>query len=925
MPRFAGRSRELDTIDGLWDSVSQGGRATLFLGGAPGAGKTRLATEAAAAAAEQGATVLHGRCFSDYVTPLQPIAEAFQGIESLAADEDAVLVDHVLNQPIEQQQPTATRGQLVAAVVSVLERLAANAPVVLVIDDLHWASPTTLDLLTHIVRARRPGRLLIIATFRTTAPDRSHELTGTVAELYRLADVHRIDLEGLSVEEIADFLDSRSAGPQPDLTRAAAVLRDHTGGNPFFLTEVWDAAGDLPTILSGRVAIPPTVNDALETRFRTLGEDAMAVLRVAALYGPEIDSDVVAEASGQPTAVALSGLDAAVRAGLITSQPGGHVFAHDLTRQAVGDSIPRATQSQMHEAIADALLRRHGNVPASAARIGRHLAATGAGERRAEAVVHLTRAATYAASRLAFEEAADHLQHAATLTADTSQRDGLLLDAADSLVKATSYVSAEQLYAAGCSSADPQTKARAAIGLEDTHWRPGWDASAAVNALQEADAMLGEDGPEALRIELRASLSRALAYSDRMEEAESIGDAVLERAQRFGDDRLLAKALLFPVTMRNKVARDDLDRARRAATIAQRSDDLRLLAQASFVRGSTAYALGERTEWDAATADLVMCMKRSGDALDRIGCQLATMCAAYSRGDLAGAADTLFDIEHHGVDFGAGRLDSLVATGMFMIRRETGLEDVRALMTGKASTEPGTWGLGRLALYTELGMTDPAKHLLTELLSGDRPGVAGHKYRGSDAAFLTDAVVAVGNAQQAALLYESLAHRSGTNLITGHFSAVFGSADRYLAMLAAKAGEEAEEHFEKAIAMDEQMGATLHQAETMARYAAWLNDRDPQRATAVAAQARRLADRSQSARIATMVDSVQAAADRWLTKREVGVLRLVAAGMSNKQISRELFISPNTVANHVRNILIKTGTANRTQASRYGAKHGLLE
>ena len=260
-----------------------------------------------------------------------------------------------------------------------------------------------------------------------------------------------------------------------------------------------------------------------------------------------------------------------------------------------------------------------------------------------------------------------------------------------------------------------------------------------------------------------------------------------------------------------------------------------------------------------------------------------------------------------------------------MIRRETGLEDVRALMTGNASTEPGTWGLGRLALYTELGMTDPAKHLLTELLSGDRPGVAGHKYRGSDAAFLTDAVVAVGNAQQAALLYESLAHRSGTNLITGHFSAVFGSADRYLAMLAAKAGEEAEEHFEKAIAMDEQMGATLHQAETMARYAAWLNDRDPQRATAVAAQARRLADRSQSARIATMVDSVQAAADRWLTKREVGVLRLVAAGMSNKQISRELFISPNTVANHVRNILIKTGTANRTQASRYGAKHGLLE
>ena len=166
--------------------------------------------------------------------------------------------------------------------------------------------------------------------------------------------------------------------------------------------------------------------------------------------------------------------------------------------------------------------------------------------------------------------------------------------------------------------------------------------------------------------------------------------------------------------------------------------------------------------------------------------------------------------------------------------------------------------------------------------------------------------------------------RSGTNLLTGHFVSVFGSADRYLGLLAATAGLDAEHHFEKALVMDEKMGDVVHRAETLARFAVYLRGRDSRRATAMAGEATKIAERIGSVRVQNIVKPVDDVPHDWLTSREIEVLRLVATGMSNQEISDELFISRNTVANHVRSILMKTDSTNRTQASRYAADNGLL-
>jgi DNA-binding CsgD family transcriptional regulator len=275
--------------------------------------------------------------------------------------------------------------------------------------------------------------------------------------------------------------------------------------------------------------------------------------------------------------------------------------------------------------------------------------------------------------------------------------------------------------------------------------------------------------------------------------------------------------------------------------------------------------------------------------------------------------------------FGAGGVGGLHGSATFMVKRETGLEEIRPFITGDPDNEVGTWGLGLLAVYTELGMERAALMTLDTLMAtGESSGAAG-RYEGGQAAFLTEAVFMLRHREYADALFEILRPRAGTNLLSGHFVNVFGSADRYLGMLASLLGRDAGEHFEAAIEMDRGMGSTHHQAESQARYAQWLRPHDPARATELAGRARATAQRMGSTRIQRMLEPRRGQKDSVLTPRELEVLQLVARGYSNHAISQELFISQNTAANHVRNILIKTDSDNRTQAARYASDRRLFD
>jgi len=155
---------------------------------------------------------------------------------------------------------------------------------------------------------------------------------------------------------------------------------------------------------------------------------------------------------------------------------------------------------------------------------------------------------------------------------------------------------------------------------------------------------------------------------------------------------------------------------------------------------------------------------------------------------------------------------------------------------------------------------------------------------------------------------------------------MFGSADRYLARVAALLGhgEAAERHFAAALEMDRRMGSAVHVAETLAAHALAVQSSDPARARVLAAEARALAEPIGQVRVLRSLEQLaRSPGPAQLTAREVEVLGLVAAGLSNREIAARLFISTNTAANHVRSVLMKTGTTNRTQAARYATEHEL--
>jgi DNA-binding CsgD family transcriptional regulator len=193
--------------------------------------------------------------------------------------------------------------------------------------------------------------------------------------------------------------------------------------------------------------------------------------------------------------------------------------------------------------------------------------------------------------------------------------------------------------------------------------------------------------------------------------------------------------------------------------------------------------------------------------------------------------------------------------------------------------------------------------------------------------FMVEAALALGDREAAHALRPFVARYEGKNLMSGQFVALFGSADRYLARIAAMSGENAlaEGYFGAALEMDRRMGSVVHVAETLAHRAMFEATRDrAEEARRLADEARAIAEPIGQARVLDLVRSLLAGGPDGLTDREVEVLRLLAAGLSNRAIGERLYISTNTAANHVRSILFKTGAANRTQAAMYAADHELL-
>ncbi len=394
-----GRDVPLEQLARCWHEARDGLRRVVMLIGEPGIGKTRLAAEFCRSAYEDGATVLLGRCYEESLVPYQPFVEAMSHYVSRAQPDELRLVvgQHrptlakLLPELAEQAPHTAIDGAAEAsererfvlfdAVASVLAEIADAHPLILVLDDLHWADAPTLQLLRHVARSTEHTPLLLVGTYRETEVDQAHPLAQALAELRRARALVSLKIEGLGEEDVGQLISARSRREAPGAF-ARAIL-ERTEGNPFFVEEVLrdvDVEGDWGTGL-GRMVIPESIKDLLLRRMRRLDENCRRLLALAAVTGREFVLEVLERVSQMSPEGVAETLEQAIAEQVIEESPGSigrYSFAHALIRETIYDQLSHTRRAQLHRQIGEAIEAIVAGAPDEyASALAHHFAAAG--------------------------------------------------------------------------------------------------------------------------------------------------------------------------------------------------------------------------------------------------------------------------------------------------------------------------------------------------------------------------------------------------------------------------------------------------------------------------------------------------------------------------------------------------------------------
>ena len=376
---FVGRVAEHEQLRSMWKTAAAGATTCALVAGEPGIGKTRLAAQVAAAAHGEGATVVFGGCDDGAGVAFQPWARAL-GAWCAAVDGD-VLAERVgplggelarivpslasrvagLAPPL-LSDPESDRLRLFEAVAELLGAIGRVTPVVLVLDDLHWADAPSLLLLRHVLRSTVATRLLVLATYRDTDLDRTHPLAALLTDLRRSdsAQVERVALGGLGVDDVNAFVRFASASELDSVgERLARAVFEETNGNPFFVGEMirhlvasgtvvhdgerWTLARDLDD-----VGLPEGVREVIGRRLSTMSTRTNEVLAVAAVVGPRFDAAIVASAMKADLDEVLDACDEATQTRLLTegAVAGSYAFAHALVRQTLDAELTVARRTR---------------------------------------------------------------------------------------------------------------------------------------------------------------------------------------------------------------------------------------------------------------------------------------------------------------------------------------------------------------------------------------------------------------------------------------------------------------------------------------------------------------------------------------------------------------------------------------------------
>lgn len=388
---YVGREAIIESLTTRLNSVLAGDAclSALLVSGEPGIGKTRTASELARRAHAEGAVVLYGCCDEDLGVPFQPFVEALDFYSTHhPAPELGRLPGELVRLCPEMRarvaglpaavvsDPRTEEYRLFEAVTSWLIDASQESGMLVVLDDLHWATHSTLLLLAHLLKAAaaaRPARLVVIGTYRDTELDRAHPLTSVLADLRRVEGTERVDLRGLNLDESVALVETVAGHELDDngLQLAEAAFAE-TEGNPLFMGEVLRHFVETAAVSlvdgrwhvtdPGQVEVPEGVRDVIGRRLSRLSEPANRVLAVAAVIGREFDLDLLSQVSDVGDEVLLDALDEASRARLVDETgPDRYRFFHAMVKETLYSELTSARRRRLHQMVLEVLekLRPH--------------------------------------------------------------------------------------------------------------------------------------------------------------------------------------------------------------------------------------------------------------------------------------------------------------------------------------------------------------------------------------------------------------------------------------------------------------------------------------------------------------------------------------------------------------------------------------
>lgn len=872
VPFFIERAEAGARLSQLWKTAAGGTRQAVLVAGEPGIGKTRVAVELAKAVHAQGATVLYGRCEEDQGDAYQPFADAIGHyvshcwLEDLAVHVDqhggelTRLVPEIARRfPAASAAPMAAaelyRMRLFEAVNALLTEASHEAPVLLIVDDLHWAAKPTLLMLRHLLDSTVKAPILVIGTYRDTDLSADHPLVEALGEWRGLSLIEHIILTGLDAAGVAAFVEAAAGHELDDRSVALArAVHAQTDGNPFFVGQVlrhlqetgivyrqdgvWSS-----NVAADAIPLPEGVRLTVRSRVSRLSAGARQALAAGAVVGREFGIDVLERAGAGGAEELLDALEEGVRARLLVEVPSEHdrfAFTHALVRHTVYDDMTAARRSRLHRRVGEALEALHrDDLESVVAALAHHFCAGVGVGGASKAVDYALAAAQRALDRAAHEDAESYLERGLTVldssgSPDLEKRCDLLLALARTRAQALDNAALHKtsLKAAELARAlkSPERLARAAYWY-NARATAGTVDPRGVGLCEEALVLLG-DGIPTLRALVMATLARERAFGGEGIAAEPLSREALDLAQSTDDPEVLAVALMarYYALWGSERVTEQLEVANRLLnSSAVTPSGLPASIDAHRLRATPLFALGDVDGFGKEMEELAWV----GEQLHNPYCLgLAKQwqaALALLEGDfasvepLAGEAVAIAGDDENFKNSWVGQI--------FHLHSETGrLDQVKPLVSIMVDQHPGLQAF-RAALafaHASLGELDESRHHFQILASNDFSALSRNILWPATLSLLSEVCARLGDENHAQVLYDLLRPHGGLLVVVAGGSHSNGAADRYLGMLATvlQRWPEAEAHFEAAVELEAKARSAPLLGRTRYWYARMLLARD---------------------------------------------------------------------------------------------------